>query len=248
MQALTPTPPRLNHADITADPEFTRLAAHDLQAPLRQAELLSDTLSAFLDIGDTANARTCARTINRTLARMRRLLHALLDFTMTANTAVILRQFDLGDAVNGALALNRLQIAEKGAQVTVGPLPKATGDPRLLTRALAILIGNAVHYVQRGTPPRLTISTRSAETNVTISVTDNGIGVPPDQQARIFEPLVRLHGPDSDYSGNGIGLSLCQKIVEAHGGQVTCRANGDGGMCFAIQLPHGPAQSDRAGG
>ena len=122
------------------------------------------------------------------------------------------------------------------AEVVVNPLPTLICDGSQLTQVFQNLIGNALKFRQAGTRPVVNVSARHADGAWIISVHDNGIGIEPRHQERIFQMFQRLHAR-SDYPGTGIGLALCKKIVERHGGRVSVESDAGHGSTFSFSIP-----------
>jgi signal transduction histidine kinase len=128
----------------------------------------------------------------------------------------------------------RPRLDETGATLDVGDLPEVRGDARQLRRLLQNLVANAVKF--RGPdPPRIAVSARAGAEQWVITVADNGIGVPPDDHDRIFGMFTRAH---RDRDGTGIGLAVCRRVVEAHGGHIWVESDDGGGSAFRFTLPH----------
>src|SRR5262249_13579195 len=144
--------------------------------------------------------------------------------------------FDLGEAVSVVLADLADLIHRKGAQVRIeGTLPSVAGDRERIAQLLANLISNGLKYNQ-SVPPVVVIGTLLGNGNVTLFVRDNGIGIAPQYHAQIFRLFRRLHRRD-EYEGNGAGLAICKKIVEAHGGRIWVESEVGRGATFYFTLP-----------
>jgi signal transduction histidine kinase len=127
--------------------------------------------------------------------------------------------------------------------VEIGELPQIQGDPLQLRRLMQNLIGNALKYHLPGTPPVVKVHARQLSGRVQILVDDNGIGFDQNDAERIFQPFLRLVGR-SDYEGSGMGLAICRRIVERHGGEIAASSQPGRGTTFVVTLPiHGPGSS-----
>lgn len=212
---------RLNEQLESANRElehFSRVAAHDLQEPLRKLITFSDVLQ--LDLGENLPAEAAASLdmILDASVRMKRLVNDLLELSKVGMSMLQRTRFPLQTCVQAALDALSLCIKEKGAEITWDELPKVYGDPRLVTQLLQNLIGNALKFIDAETPViQLTASQEKGQP--VFGVKDNGIGIEPCFQEQIFEPFKRLHGQDQ-YGGNGIGLAIAYKAVEKHGGRI----------------------------
>jgi light-regulated signal transduction histidine kinase (bacteriophytochrome) len=135
-------------------------------------------------------------------------------------------------------ALDRLQreINEAGATVEVEPLPVVTGDEPELTQLFENLLDNAVKYRSKETHTQIRVSSERAAAEWIIRVSDNGLGIDPQYHRRIFDIFQRLHSR-SDYPGTGIGLAICKKVVEVHGGRIWADSDANGGSTFSFTLP-----------
>ena len=125
------------------------------------------------------------------------------------------------------------QIVERGAAVTSDPLPSVMGDFEVLTKVLRHLIRNAIEYCDAASP-RVHVSSRQVDFAWVFSVQDNGQGIDPALQKRIFEPFKRLHG--KEYPGNGLGLAFCKKAIEWHGGRIWLESVPGTGSTFYFSL------------
>jgi light-regulated signal transduction histidine kinase (bacteriophytochrome) len=169
---------------------------------------------------------------------MQILINDLLAFSRVGRSGAPMTVVELDAIVRAAQANLAGRIEDAGATVEVDRLPAIQGEPGLLTLVFQNLIGNAIKF--RGEdPPRVRISSgRDGESGAwTITVADNGIGIAPEYAERIFVIFQRLHTRAS-YEGTGIGLAMCRKIVEHHGGRIWLSSNGEGGgAAFTMTLP-----------
>jgi chemotaxis family two-component system sensor kinase Cph1 len=139
-------------------------------------------------------------------------------------------------ALCGALLCADRQVIERSAVVTHDPLPVVTGDFEILTKVLHHLVRNAIEYCVAPSP-HVHISSRRVDLNWVLSVKDNGPGIDPEFQSRIFEVFKRLHG--KEYPGNGLGLAFCKKAIEWHGGRMWIESTPGAGSTFYFTLPAG---------
>ncbi len=167
--------------------------------------------------------------------RMKLLIEGLLNYCRVGSEGAKFEWLQCGLVVDSALANLQIAIQESGAVITRDPLPKLEGDLALLTQLFQNLIGNAIKF--RGAePPRIHISAEKQGKDWRLSVQDNGIGIDPGHAERIFIIFQRLHST-ADYPGTGIGLAVCKKIVEYHGGTIGVRSQLGQGSCFYFTLP-----------
>ena len=220
----------------TADlAQFARAASHELAEPLRMVashvQLLARRHADRLG-GDADHVRFAVEGTTR----MHSLLGDLLAYTQAA-TADPAR---VPVAVDGVVAevLRRLDgaVVREGATVTVGPLPTVSADPDQLTQVLLHLLDNAVKFHAAGRQPRVRVSADHGDRAWRVSVADNGIGIAPHHTERLFTLFQRLHHRDQ-YPGNGIGLVLCKRLVEHHGGRIWVDPNPDGGTVVSFTIP-----------
>ncbi|MDX6671566.1 MAG: hypothetical protein QOI91_1929 [Solirubrobacteraceae bacterium] len=214
--------------------QFAYVASHDLSEPLRMisgfVQLLSERYTGRLDsdadefIGYTVDG----------VARMQGLIDDLLAYSRVGRS-VEDGPVDLGEVVEDAQGALGAAIAESEAEIEVGELPVVHGDRRELTQLFQNLLSNAVKFVEDG-PPRVEVAAQPSGTDWDIAVRDNGIGIEPRHAERIFKMFQRLHGREA-YVGTGIGLAICKKIVERHGGDIRVEPADGGGSAFRVTLP-----------
>lgn len=224
--------------------QFAYVASHDLQEPLRKivgfSELLEDRYGDHLE-GD---ASEYLGYVTEGARRMSRLIEDLLRYSRVGRRRPELRPTALDPLVAEVLEVLSGRVADANAEVTVAwPLPAALGDPDQLRDLLMNLVGNALKY--RGDePPRVTISATSQDDGwFAVTVADNGIGLDPLHGERIFEVFQRLHARTA-YEGSGIGLAICRRIVEHHGGRIWVESRPGEGARFTFTLPAAPEVPD----
>jgi signal transduction histidine kinase len=219
--------------------QFAYVASHDLQEPLRKVagfcQLLEKRYHGQLD--ERADQYIFFAVDGA--KRMQDLINDLLAFSRVGRTTDRFVAVSLDAALADGCDNLGDRIEESGATVDAGPLPTVQGDPRLLSAVFQNLVGNAIKF-RRDEPPVVTIRATDGEDEWTISVTDNGTGIEPQYADQIFTLFQRLHSK-SDYPGTGIGLSLCKKIVEFHGGGIWLDPHDSRegeGSTFRFTLPH----------
>ncbi len=215
---------------------FVYIASHDLQSPLRSVVAFSELLARELGDDLSEDAKTYLGFINTGGMRMRALILSLLALSRTERHTLNLEDANLMECIEGALANLALPMEEAGATVEQGALPRVQADPALITQLYQNLIGNAVKFRAEGVAPRIILSAAVSNGVATLRVADNGIGIDEKFAAQIFEPFRRLHA-DSEFEGSGIGLSICRKVVERHGGRLWLEPSSEGGACFCFTLP-----------
>lgn len=199
--------------------QFAYSASHDLQEPLRMVALYSQMLQKkYRDKLDAQADEFITYTVQGA-RRLEMLVKDLLAYTQAANFATEdLPPVDANVAVESALSNLQRSIDESGAVVTFESLPEVRVEEIHLVQLFQNLVGNALKY-RGGEPPRVSISAARRNASWLFSVQDNGIGIDPQYKEQIFGLFKRLHTA-ADYSGTGIGLAICQKIVERYGGKI----------------------------
>ncbi|MCC6156536.1 MAG: PAS domain S-box protein [Deltaproteobacteria bacterium] len=216
--------------------QFAYVASHDLQEPLRM-------VSGFLQLlekrhGDRLDreAEEYIRLALDGMDRMRRLISDLLEYSRVRRDLAEFRELDLTAAIRDALRTLGAAITDSDAVVDVGQLPAIRGDEILIARLFQNLLGNALKFRSPDRPPQIAVLAGTDTTTVTIEVRDNGVGFEPHFAERIFTMFTRLH-PRSKYEGTGIGLAVCRKIVEIHGGTIRAESEPGVGSSFFMTLP-----------
>jgi PAS domain S-box-containing protein len=217
--------------------QFAYVASHDLQEPLRIITGFSELLTKSLADRLTQDDREYLEFIVDAAARMQRLIRDLLAYARVDSKPSRPEPTPLGRPLADALANLRVAIDETGARIEVDPtpLPVVDCDPGQLGQVFQNLIGNAIKF-RSAAPPYVRIHVARLEDRLTIAITDNGIGFDPQYRERIFEVFQRLHGVGR-YPGTGIGLALCKKIIERHGGTITADGVPGHGTTFRFTLP-----------
>ncbi len=227
--------------------QFASVTSHDLQAPLTTISMYAELLDrraaaaangghADLDLVDGIRDAT---------QQARGLIRDLLEYSRAGRGRLALEQVPADRIVDQALEALAGTIEASGAQISVGELPVVLADRANLTRVFQNLIGNAVKFTGDKTP-RVSIEAEHEDGHWRFSVSDNGIGMNPESAQRIFEPFQRLHG-EEDYPGTGIGLAVCERIVDQHGGRIWVSSRVGEGSVFHFTLPAAvPAQLDAA--
>jgi PAS domain S-box-containing protein len=222
--------------------DFTFVASHDLQEPLRKIQTFGDILTKkgenFLDEA----SRDHIKRMQSAAARMKKLLDSLLLYSRVTTKAERAKPTDLERCVREALSDLEVIIEEKNARVEVDDLPSVMGNRVQMVQLFQNLIGNALKYLRDGEPPHVRINSRQAGDDkdaYDIIVEDNGIGFEEKYLDRIFLPFQRLHGRSGKYEGVGMGLAICKKIVERHGGEITAKSELGKGSTFIVTLPAG---------
>ncbi|WP_299534530.1 ATP-binding protein [uncultured Streptomyces sp.] len=243
--------------------QFAYVASHDLQEPLRKIASFCQLLERrYAEQLDDRGKQYIAFAVDGA-NRMQNLINDLLTFSRVGRLHTDDRPVDLGDLVRRTLDDLDLAVQETGATVAYDGLPTVEGQPTQLGLVLQNLLSNAIKFRAADTPPRIRVEARRMASAVRhdgrdgsetedprpqweISVSDNGIGIAPEYADRVFVIFQRLHTRES-YAGNGIGLALCKKIVEHHGGSIALDTDYTDGTRFVFTLP-GVLPADDASG
>jgi light-regulated signal transduction histidine kinase (bacteriophytochrome) len=213
---------------------FAYVASHDLQEPLRMVtsytQLLAKRYKGQLD----TDADEFIEFAVDGARRMQQLINDLLTYSRAGSQGGPLAPTESREVLQRALGNLRMAIEESGAVVSSDQLPAVLADQSQLTQVLQNLIGNAIKF--RGdAAPRIEVSATNGGPNWTFAVRDNGIGIDPQYADRIFALFQRLH-TRAEYPGTGIGLTICKKIIERHGGRMWVESRPREGATFYFTL------------
>lgn len=219
--------------------DFAFVASHDLQEPLRKVLAFGDCLlSEYREVlGETG--ADYLRRMQSAASRMQALISDLLQFSRVTSKAQPFAPVDLAGVAAGVLADMEVRLQQSGGRVEVGPLPVIEADSMQMRQLLQNLIGNAIKFARPGVPPLVRVYAEPAaddRDSLALVVADNGIGFEEKYVDRIFTVFQRLHERGA-YEGTGIGLAICRKIVERHGGAITARSRPDEGATFIVSMP-----------
>jgi len=215
--------------------QFAYVASHDLQEPLRAVGGFMGLLKKQYGESLDAPAREFIDLSIEGAERMRTLINDLLVFSRVGTRGDAFKAFNMKDAVEGALKNLQAAIAESDTAITCEPMPVVRADPSQMTQLLQNLVGNAIKF--RGPRrPEVRISAEKRDKSWVFAVRDNGIGIEPQYFDKIFLIFQRLH-TRSQYKGTGIGLAVCKKIVERHGGKIWVESTFGEGSTFFFTVP-----------
>ena len=226
--------------------EFAFVASHDLQEPLRKilsfGERLGTSAGPVLD----GNARQYLERMLGAAARMRALISDLLAYSQVATSDEPFAAADLAAIAREVVADLETSISEAGGRVEVGAFPVIEADALQMRRLLQNLLGNALKFRRKDSPPVVRLGASSAGDGIcTITVSDNGIGFKEEHGEKIFRMFERLHAR-AQYDGSGMGLAICRKIVERHGGSIAATSTTGQGATFIVTLPVTQAAAEYA--
>ena len=215
--------------------QFASIAAHDLQEPLRKIEAFSERLQIkSKDLDD--QSRDYLHRIVNSAHRMRDLINDLLGYSRISTKAQPFSQVDLGEIASAVISDLEGRIHQTGGRVETGVMPTIEADPLQMRQLFTNLIANALKFRRPEAAPVVRISAAARGQKVTIWFSDNGIGFDEIYLDRIFDVFQRLHGRQ-EYEGTGMGLAICRKIVERHGGTITAQSKPGEGATFIVTLP-----------
>jgi PAS domain S-box-containing protein len=216
--------------------QFASVAAHDLQEPLRKIQAFGDRLRARAGaVLDEQSSDYLARML-AAAARMRTLIEDILAFSRVGRKGGGFVPVDLTGVVREVIGDLDVRLQEAAGRVELGPLPTVEADPVQMRQLFQNLIGNSLKFRRPDEPLVVTVTGLARDGLARITVRDNGIGFEPEYRERIFEVFQRLHGHDA-YEGTGIGLAICRKIVERHGGTITAEGVPRSGATFLVAIP-----------
>ena len=215
---------------------FAYVASHDLREPLRKISAFSSRLTSHAGASLDARSLDYLDRMNSAADRMQRLIDGLLTLSRVSTNAQEFETTDLTDVMTHVVSDLGVAIAESDAVIRVGPMPSIAGDRAQLGELFQNLVANAIKFRADGVVPIVSINSERTATSIVLTVTDNGIGFEAKHAESIFETFARLHGR-SDYDGSGIGLSVCKRIVERHGGVISATSQPGQGSSFRIELP-----------
>lgn len=216
---------------------FAYIASHDLQEPLRKIQAFSDRVSK--QYGDKVDdqGRDYLSRMSGAAARMQRLIEDLLNLSRVTTKRNSIESIELNALANEVLGDLEFRIQSTKGRVEIGELPRIEADPVQIRQIFQNLIGNALKFHKPDQIPLVKVSAvRRDDGTVELRFEDNGIGFATKDAERVFLPFHRLHGR-SEYEGTGIGLTICQKIAERHGGNIRAESTPGEGSRFVVTLP-----------
>lgn len=217
---------------------FAHVVSHDLQEPLRSVSGFADLLARRSEDRLDEQGRESLGFIRDGVLRMGAMLDGILDYSRVAGAGLDRAQVDMNAVVRDAEADLAKAIDDRDAVITVGELPEVDGDAIQLRQLVANLLANALKF-SGGRPPQVEIFAEETDAGWTFAVRDEGIGIDPRDAERIFDMFARAqrNGGDRHAEGTGIGLAVCRRIVERHGGELWVESTPGAGSTFRFSLP-----------
>lgn len=215
--------------------QFAYISSHDLQEPLRTVANCADALKQDYEDKIDDEGKFLLNTMLNSTARMSSLIHAILEYSLLGKQASTDEIVDCQKVMQAVKQDLSMLIEENNATLTWTDLPIILGNQSMITQLFTNLITNAIKYTQPGKSPIISISAVSKETHYEFHVQDNGIGIESKYKDRIFQIFKRLHH-SSDYTGTGIGLASCKKIVEIHHGEIWVESEVGEGSTFKFTI------------
>jgi signal transduction histidine kinase len=221
--------------------QFASVASHDLQEPLRKIEAFGDRLKNRAAAALDDSARDYLDRVLSSASRMRSLINDLLSFSRITTRGQQPQRIELGSIAREVVSDLEGRLQEVSGEVKLGWLPALDADPLQMRQLLQNLIGNALKFHKPDVKPVIEVAGSTIESPTLgaacrILVRDNGIGFEEIYLDRIFNVFQRLHGR-KEYEGTGMGLAICRRIVERHGGTITARSTSGEGATFIVELP-----------
>lgn len=226
---------RLEHSNRELE-DFAYVASHDLQEPLRKIQAFGDLLRSKHAGALPEQARDYIERMQSAAKRMQVLINDLLSFSRVTTKAQPFVRVDLGQVASEVVRDLEVRVHESGGKIDAGALPVIEADPVQMRQLLQNLAGNALKFHRPGVPPLVEIRGEIGDGRCRIIVRDNGIGFEEKYADRIFTMFERLHAR-AKYEGTGIGLAICRKIAERHGGEIRAYGKPGEGATFIVTLP-----------
>jgi signal transduction histidine kinase len=222
--------------------QFSHIVSHDLQAPIRMVKSFSQLLMRRYQGRLDAEADKFIHAIEDGASTMQELVQTLLHYATVGQEPIARMEVDLTSIIEAVTVILQPNIEELGASISYEALPTAYGDRLQLQQLIQNLVANALKYGKPETAPVVRIFAEQSDYECKVSVMDNGRGIAAEYHERIFQPLKRLHG--HEISGTGMGLAVCRKIVERHGGKIWVNSVIGQGSTFSFTLPNANSSSN----
>jgi signal transduction histidine kinase len=234
--------------------DFASIASHDLQEPLRKVQAFGERLNERYAPALGEEGRDYIERMQSAAARMQQMIEDLLAYSRVTTRAQALEPVDLSEILGEVLSDLEIRLERTGGRVEAGALPSVEADPMQMRQLLQNLVGNALKFHRPDAPPVVRVYAQDhrketpdrgdgkshpsppSNSHVRIVVEDNGIGFDEKRLEEMFKPFHRLHGR-SEYEGSGMGLAICRKIAERHGGSIQAQSKPGQGARFIVTLP-----------
>lgn len=223
--------------------QFAFAASHDLKEPVRTISSLASLLERHLKTNLDHTTQRYIDQIHRGTKQMERLIMGLLEFAQSAYADLEWEEVDLQEMLLEVLELLESSITETDSNITYDALPKVRCNRLMLSNTLQNLISNAIKFRHEHKPPRVHVSAQYHGEQWLISIKDNGLGIAEGLHQQIFQPFHRSKR-DQDRPGSGLGLALCKRVIERHGGRIWVESKPRGGSTFYFTLPVGEKAAD----
>ena len=217
--------------------EFAFIASHDLQEPLRKIQAFGSILARKHKESLDPQGQDFMVRMTKAANRMSELLRSLLSYSRTGTSFLSHAPVSLTEVAEEAASDLEILIKKANGRVEISELPTMEADALLLRQLFQNLIGNSIKYRKESEPPVVKIYGKVTDTTCQIMIEDNGIGFDECYSHKIFKPFERLHGKNTAYGGTGMGLAICKKIVNRHGGEIRVRSIPEQGTTFIVSLP-----------
>ncbi len=217
--------------------EFAFITSHDLQEPLRKIQTFGNMLVRKHKESFNPEGRDYMERMIKAASRMSGLLRSLLNYSRTGTHLLNYSRVSLTEVARDAASDLELLIKEAKGSVEISDMPTVDADAVLLRQLFQNLIENSIKYGKESEPPIVMIYGRIEDGTCRVMIEDNGIGFDECYCQKIFKPFERLHGKNTPYNGTGMGLAICKKIVNRHGGEITVRSIPERGATFCVSLP-----------
>lgn len=224
--------------------DFASVASHDLQEPLRKIQAFGDRLKTKYGDALGDGGRDYLERMQNAAGRMQTLINDLLTFSRVTTKAQPFVAVELGEVIEGVVSDLEARVERSGGSVEVGEMLRLEADPLQMRQLLQNLIGNALKFHKPGEPPLVRVWCERENELCRVHVSDNGIGFDEKYLDRIFTVFQRLHGRHA-YEGTGVGLAVCRRIAERHGGSITAASESGRGSTFVVTLPITQHQGER---
>lgn len=218
--------------------QFAHLASHDLQEPLRKLFFYSDLLKKRYSGSIDQNGVSVLNNMTYAAARMRELIQDLLSYSQLHKQKLVMEHVSLQSIIDEILKDLEMNIRDKDAVIHVSGMPQLTGNRLRLRQLFTNLISNSLKYSRKGVRPEIQVNATRDNNEWIVSVRDNGIGFDQQYSEKIFGLFERLHSRD-EFPGTGIGLSICKKIAELHGGAISATSKQNEFSVFEVRFPVG---------